>query len=394
MFRIPARLLLAGAFVLAGILARAPDVAAQDGGAVVVQDVRQLGGSTAFYRTPLTNVASFRRMSDDPRVVANIRAVLDQGGIGTLGDRVVAAFVGATSSVVGGRCADATPADGVIVECNVAPGQELQWMAHRPRGAAPALLRNIRWAGAKSFPAYLFRVTDGDRHYTFVVPKVCGNVSLLHMEETPHAVAAVFEPPPVAAPVPAPVAAPPPTPEPMLSERAAPPPEPVFEQAATPVTSTPVARATPFFVDATFGKDRRVRPTDADVDVAQCSPIAGAKVGASKRFAGQWEVGGAAGVAISLVTDDDKVKEHVFFIDAELNRYVAGGNVFVGGGVSLWDLSHSDTLTPAVMVHLGLPIAPHARVPVFFLVEGRVFLDSLDDIDNNYMFWGGVRIRF
>lgn len=394
MFRITVRLLLAGALAVAGMLARAPDVSAQDGGAVVLQDVRQLGGSTAFYRTPLTNVASFRRMSDDPRVVANIRAVLDQGGIGTLGDRVVAAFTGATSSVVGGRCADATPADGVIVECDVAPGQELQWMAHRPRGAAPALLRNIRWAGAKPFAAYLFRVTDGDRHYTFVVPKVCGNVSLLHMEETPRVVAAAVEPPPMPAMAAAPAMAPPPAAEPMLVERTAPPPEPVFEQAASPVTSSPVAHATPFFVDAMFGKDRRARPIDGGLDLAQCSPIAGVKVGASKRFAGNWELGGAAGVAISLVTDDDKVKEHVFFIDAELNRYVAGGNVFVGGGLSLWDLSHSDTLTPAVMLHLGLPIAPRARFPVFFLVEGRVFLDSLDDIDNNYMFWGGVRVRF
>lgn len=46
------------------------------------------------------------------------------------------------------------------------------------------------------------------------------------------------------------------------------------------------------------------------------------------------------------------------------------------------------------MVHLGLPVAPNARFPVYFLVEGRAFLDSLDDIGNNYQFWGGVRVRF
>ncbi len=391
MYRTSVRLLLASACVLVGILARAPDVSAQDGGTIVVQDVRRLGGSTAFYKTPLTNVASFKHMSDDPRVVANIRAVLDQGGVGGLGDRVVAAFTGATASVVGGRCADATPADGVIVECDVEPGQNLQWMAHRPRGTAPAILRNIRWAGAKPFRAYLFRVTDGNRNYTFVVPKVCGNVSLLHMVETPPAVVAAAVIPPPPPPPPAPVA-------PVLVESPPVAPEPISEQAATPPTASPVVRAMPFFVDAMFGKDRRSRPIEgalaSDLEAAQCSPIAGLKVGVLKRFANNWEVGGAAGVAISLVTAEDKVKEHVFFIEAEANHYIGGGNVFVGGGMSLWDLSHSDTLTPAAMVHLGLPIAPAARFPVYFLVEGRVFLDSLDDVDNNYQFWGGIRVRF
>lgn len=97
--------------------------AGQDGGAVVTQDVHRLGGSTAFNRRPLVNVGSMKRMSDDPRLVANIRSVLDQAGVNSLGDGVVAAFAGATTAVVGGACADATPETGVIVECDVQPGQ-------------------------------------------------------------------------------------------------------------------------------------------------------------------------------------------------------------------------------------------------------------------------------
>jgi len=399
MFRPSIRLILASVCALAGILARAPDVLAQDGAAVVVQDVRQLGGSTAFHRTPLTTVASFKRIADDRRVVADIRAVLDQGGVGSLGDRVIAAFAGATASFTGGRCTDATPVDGVVVECDVAPGQTLQWMAHRPRGAAPALLRNIRWAGAKPFRAYLFRVTEGSRTYTFVVPKVCSNLSLLQVVETPAVVAAAVPPPALPPPAPPPVSpTPPAVVAPALVES---PPEAAergFEQSVAAVTAPPAVRSTPFFVDLMFGKDRRTRPLEgalqSDLEAAQCSPIAGLKVGVSKRYASNWELGGAAGIALSLVTDDDKVKEHVFFIEAELNRYVGGSHVFVGGGLSLWDLSHSDTLTPAAMVHVGLPIAPGARIPVYFLVEGRVFLDALDDLDNNYQFWGGLRIRF
>lgn len=391
MFRTFSRLIVASTCVLAGFAVAPPAAVAQDGGAVVVQDVHRLGGSTALNRRPLTNVASLKRMSDDPRLVANIRTVLDQGGVSSLGDGVVAAFAGATSSVVGGECADATPAAGVIVECDVTPGQTLQWMAHRPRGAAPALLRNIRWAGAKPFKAYLFTVTEGERTYTFVVPKVCGNVSLMHMVEQPRAAAVVTPavmPPAPAPPPPAVVVAPMIEPAPAPREEAAAP-----EQTAAPSSSAAVVASTPFFVDGLFGKERRVRPVDGDLEAGQCSPLAGVKLGIAKRFANNWEIGTAVGVALSLVQADDKVREHALFIDVEANRYVGNG-FFVGFGLSAWDLTRSDSFTPGAMIHLGLPIAPHARFPVYFLVEGRAFLDGVDDIDNNYQFWGGLRVRF
>lgn len=388
MYRNSVRLIVASAWALAGLMAWAPAVGAQDGGAVV-QDVHRLGGSTAFYRVPLTNVASLKRMSDDPRTVANIRAVLEQAGLSSLASPVVAAFTGATSSVVGGRCADATPADGIIVECDVQPGQAIQWMAHRPRGAQPALLRNIRWSGPKSFRAYLFRVTEGDRTYTFLVPKVCGNVSLLDMEERPRAVAAAA----VAPPPPPPPAPAPPVAAPVVVESPPPPAPPAFEQATPPTASPAPARVSPFFIDGLIGKERRVRPVEGAIEAGQCSPMAGVKLGVSKRFQNNWELGAAAGVAISLVTADDKVRENALFLEVEANRYI-GGNVFLGVGLSAWDLTHSDTFAPAAMVHMGLPLAPHARFPVYFLVEGRLFLDALDEVDNNYQFWGGLRIRF
>ncbi len=394
MYRISSRLIIAGTFVVSGLAAASP-VLAQDGGAVVVQDVHRLGGSTAMVRTPLRNVAGFKRMSDDPRLVANIRTVLDQGGVSSLGDSVVAAFAGATTTVVGGECADATPAAGVIVECTVTPGQTLQWMAHRPRGAAPALLRNIRWAGPKPFAAYLFAVTEGDRTYTFVVPKVCGNVSLLHMVEQPRAAVAVA---PAVMPAPPAMIAPPAAAAPLVVTESVPPAAPkedaAFEQTAAPASSAAAMIAsTPFFVDGLFGKERRVRPVDGDLEAGQCSPLVGVKLGVAKRFANNWELGTAVGVAFSLVDADEKVREHALFIDVEANRYL-GNSFFVGFGLSAWDVTRSDTFTPAAMVHLGLPIAPHARVPVFFLVEGRVFLDGADEIDNNYQFWGGLRLRF
>ena len=381
MSRILLRLLVTGSTVLVLLIASAPSATAQDSSAVVVQDIHRLGGSTAFFRPALTTAGSLKRMSDDPRTVANIRNVLEQAGLASVADQVVTAFAGAGTSFTGGVCADATPQDGVIVECDVRPGQTLQWMAYRPRGTAPALLRNVRWAGAQPFRAYLFSVTEGDRTYTFVVPKVCGNVSLLHMEERPRAAAVVapaFVPPPPPPPVPPPVAAP------VVAETPAPREEPMSEQTAFQPAPAAMAVSSPlFFADGLFGKERRVRPIDSGLEAGQCSPLAGVKLGVAKRFQNDWEIAGAVGVAISLVTADDKTRENALFVDVEANKYV-GGNVFLGVGLSLWDVTHSDTMTPAALVHMGLPLAPHAKWPVYFLVEGRAFFDGVDDLANNY----------
>jgi hypothetical protein len=156
-------------------------------------------------------------------------------------------------------------------------------------------------------------------------------------------------------------------------------------------------KSSPFFIDVLGGKDRRVRPADASegkfTEFAQCSPLLGVKFGVGKRFKNDWEVAGAVGVAFSLVNADDKVHENEVFIDVEANKYLSGGS-YIGTGFSLWDITHSDTFTPAWMVHFGVPLGNHPAHQVYFVGEGRLFFDNLDDVSNNYQFWGGVRIRF
>jgi hypothetical protein len=175
-----------------------PVAAAQQAAAAAARDVTQLGGSTAFYRrSPLTTVASLRRMAGEPGMAHDIGTALRQAGLPDLADNVIAVLSAADTSVMGGECSDATPLDGVIVECLVRPGQALQWMAYRPDGSGdegseePGLLRNIRWAGRQPFRAFLFRTTENDRTYTFVIPKVCGNLSLMGVQEIPHIAVAV-----------------------------------------------------------------------------------------------------------------------------------------------------------------------------------------------------------
>ncbi|HZR26280.1 MAG TPA: hypothetical protein VFA59_21975, partial [Vicinamibacterales bacterium] len=162
----------------------------------------------------------------------------------------------------------------------------------------------------------------------------------------------------------------------------------------------------PFFIDALAGKDRRVRPiagtstvdgspviaNTGSADYAQCSPLVGLKFGVARRFTNDWELAGAVGVAVSLVNDDKKVRESELFADVEANKYVSG-DAFVGVGISFWDLTRSDTFTPAGMVHFGIPLG-HSTHQAYFVGEGRLFFDHADDISNNYQFWAGVRVRF
>jgi hypothetical protein len=543
-----------GAVVLA--LALAPVAAAQGGGADTWHNARRLGGSMAFYKPPLKTAAGLKQMAAKKGVAEDIRAVLRESGIPETADAVIATLAGATSSVKGGSCSDATPADGIIVECNVQPGSTLLWMAYRPNARkgnrTPGRLEKVRWAGNKPFGAFLFRVTNDYKIYTFIVPKPCANMSLMSVKEiegepvgisvdrvcdpkgnlretirasgkdlervqrvsvaingqpageltapswtftsnrsgdyTFDATDTKGRPYPVtprsahvdACPVPEPPRRPTvvqPTCNVALSAVRVKGGWEITVNATRSTTGTsevapavtvdlrddtgaavgekltldgsltakvmvrkpgtyratatvstpraveaggnryegtvtcdesvtiekPVGHAS-VFIDALVGKDRRVRPVDdrttvdggpviansGPTDFAQCSPLVGVKVGVAKRFHNDWEIAGAFGVAFSLVNDDNKVREHEVMADIEANKYLNSG-VFVGTGLSVWDLTHSDTVTPAWMLHLGVPLGKH---PVYFLVEGRLFFDHIDDIQNNYQLWAGVRVHF
>ena len=177
------------------------------------RDAHRLGGSTSFYTPPLTTVDSVKRMAGAPRMAADVRKVLADSGIPQTADAVMTLLSGATSSVKGGLCTDAKPDDGVLVECDFQPGSTLEWMAYRPRihegDRTPGYLERVRWAGTSSFKAYLFRVMNNGRVYTFVLPQVCGNLSLMSVSEMRMTVTA----PPAPTPAPPP---PPSSPSPFL----------------------------------------------------------------------------------------------------------------------------------------------------------------------------------
>jgi hypothetical protein len=81
-------------------------------------------------------------------------------------------------------------------------------------------LRNVRWVGPQSFEVFQFNVEYAGYNYTFVVPKVCGNLALVSRTAAPVVRAEPPPPAPEPPPPPAPVvqaAPPPPAPAPVVA---------------------------------------------------------------------------------------------------------------------------------------------------------------------------------
>lgn len=167
-------------------------------------------------------------------------------------------------------------------------------------------------------------------------------------------------------------------------------------------------RTTWFFGDAFVGKDRRTRPIDgitrndglpvaanalAGAAFAQCSPLFGVDLGIAKRLTNNWEVAAKGGAALSLVTAGHKVRQHEGYVDGELNKYLKGGT-FLGTGLTMWDITRSASFTPGWLAHFGLPVVKSPTHPAYFVGEGRIPFKHIDDVPNNYQFWGGMRVLF
>ncbi|HUK34117.1 MAG TPA: hypothetical protein VLV86_09420, partial [Vicinamibacterales bacterium] len=159
------------------------------------ENARRLGGATSFYKPPLTDAASLKRMAERRGIAGDIRIVMRDAGIPEVADAFIAAISRGTAIRSNGNCSDAAPGDA-IVDCQEPVGSTFEWMAYRPRvngKRVPDRLQRVRWAGRRPFGAFLVRVTVGDRLYTFIVPKPCGNVALVSVGTSPAAEQAARE---------------------------------------------------------------------------------------------------------------------------------------------------------------------------------------------------------
>jgi len=194
--------------VLATVVSTAAIAAAQTAGET---QVRTLGGPTRF-SGPMRSVDDLRAMVNTNR--NQISSVLRMAGLADINTQVLD-----------------TLTTGDITDTSITPGTHMEWMAQKKLGR-PDVVRNVRWAGRQSFNAFQFVVNAGGLSYLFVVPKVCGNLSLVSASAAP---VAAIAPPPEPAPVPPPPAIepppPPPEPEPVATAGTPPPPPPVVPNA-------------------------------------------------------------------------------------------------------------------------------------------------------------------
>lgn len=325
---------------------------------------RRLGGVTTRISPPLADRAALQRLATNPRLARDLRKALADAGLSEIADDVLATMAAADASRVR--------------DVSFPIGGRLEWMSLRRKGAVN-LLRLVQWGGAAPFRAFEFTVEGRDRVYTFVVPRACGNLSLVKSE----AKAAPPAPAPVPPPAPAPPPPPPPAPvAPPAPAVVAPPPAPVMEPA--PVAS--LDRIHPF-IAGYFGKERRVRDEFLG---GRCAPLFGVKGGVLWDVGENWMIGPAIGVAANLRDGDNSS----FFAELEAN-YVTASKAYIGTGIGVWDVFDGDTIAPTALINFGVPIMRSASDGKLFLTgEGRLFLNEINEIDNNYMFWGGLRYEW
>ncbi len=154
--------------------------------------------------------------------------------------------------------------------------------------------------------------------------------------------------------------------------------------------------STPFFLDALVGGERRNRPADLSegkpTDYTQGSGFIGLKGGVAKKFESDWEVGGAVGLGAMFLFKHDTTNQWPWFAEVEVNRYF--GRWFVGTGASIWDFTRSNLWTPSGDLRFGIPIGHHPNHPLFFIGEGRWYLDHRTHLETHRQMWGGLRIHF
>ena len=323
---------------------------------------------------------------------------------------------------------------GEVTETTITAGTEMKWMSGRRSGRAK-ISGPSRYIGTRPAEAFQFEVKLGDSVYTFVTPKACGNVALLgvamapppppppppHLDETP--------PPPPPAPAPAcvltitstetgkcstveirsDVAG---TLELQVDGAAVTgvevPPRLNANEAATLRlcgaghytarltaengavcdAATDIIKIAPMggpFVSGFFGKERRIRE---DFLNGRCASLVGLEGGYGFFVNDNVEVAPVFGVAINT-RDSDNTS---LFAELELNVHFGKG--FVGTGLGVWDFTHSNTRDGSILGQFGIHLAEKDNATISWVNQGRLFFDNLDDIQNNYMFWTGLRFQF
>ena len=370
------------------LLVASPAVAQQE----PPQSITRLGGATRF-TAPVNDISALATTMGRAAIQADLATVLEAAGMpGVIMD-------------VQHRLAV-----GQVTAATLPQGTVLEWMALRRAG--PEVVRNIRWDGDAPLPGFEFTVDDLSETYTFFVPAICGNLALVGRQPSLEAarraeVARLDDAREDAARAAAQEAA-----------RLAAEYEAALEaqRAAVAAAEAAAAEQTPVEYLAALERDLRVRPflagffgkqqrqyDDTDsaglgrlplevprlVDVpAFFDSLLVVKGGVAVKLAEHVAFAPAVGAAVNI----DDIERTSLFADAEID-VLFGPGAYVGTGVTVRDLTHSDSVTAGVLLTAGVPVwKSDARMDqLLFGVEYRYLYTPLSDPDVNYQFWVGLK---
>ena len=321
-------------------------------------------------------------------------------------------------------------AEGQVRVATLPPGTVIEWMALRREG--PEVVRNISWADDAPLEGFEFTVDDLTATYTFFVPAICGNLSLIgrgpsleaarraKVAQAAAAQAAAAEAAAVerarieeerVAAEQARLAA-------AAVERSWIEEERVAAEQARLAAEQALAdyraaqerdlRIRPF-VASLFGFGKQQRQYD-DTDPARRGrvpiPATGSglplrdgpaffdslsRVGVALKMSDHWTFASAIGVAVNV----DELDRTTLFGDIEFDFMFARG-AYLGTGLTFWDVTHSEAVTPGWLGTIGVPVwtSDEQLNQVLIAIEYRQLFDRGRDPDVNYQFWGGLKYLY
>ncbi len=377
-----------------------------------VRSIRVLGNPTTRFTAPLNSIEGLRQSMARPEIQADLATVFERAGMAALtleAQRILA--------------------EGRVTVATLQQGAAIEWMALRRDG--PDIVSNARWDGNAPVPGFEFVIDDLNETYTFFVPQICGNVSLIGRQpslEAARRAEAAAQADAAREDAEGAAAA---EKERLAAERAAAEKARLAAEAAAAEQARLQAEwgagekarlaAEQALADylAAEAADLRVRPfiagffgrqqrqyDDTDpaglgrlplevprlVDVpAFFDALLGVKGGVALKMSEHVTFAPAIGVAANL----DESDRTTLFADAEID-FVFGPGAYVGTGLTFWDFTHNEIFTPGWLGTVGVPLwRSDERMNQLLLgVEYRQLFDRLSDPDVNYQFWGGLKYLY
>jgi hypothetical protein len=128
------------------------------------KEVKRLGVNP-FYRSKDLQAEDIQKIANER--VGEVKIGFDEAGYGDL----FFAFIEQLKS-----------AEFEFIE--IQPGDSIMWMMFK-RGKKLYVEKDLIWAGKEPFTAYRFVITRDNKEHVFIVPKICGNISLKSVSELP-----------------------------------------------------------------------------------------------------------------------------------------------------------------------------------------------------------------